>query len=210
LSLIEPSNLHIQFQSSHRRRLELLPRHSKAHSRSITMRILLGSFGGRGYVRPTLCAVQGKNKGYPLSIFLPNSTTKELIDMRVTMCGAYIKLSVTSAPAFRHRYLGLLWRILRKRNVCKPYAFYPCGNHTNEIWYGKCPNYSWPTPKCRKTCKYGYKKSYEKDKYYAKSAYILPNDVEAIKQEIMDNGPVQAVFDVYEDFRLYKKGIYKV
>ncbi|EPB71591.1 papain family cysteine protease [Ancylostoma ceylanicum] len=95
------------------------------------------------------------------------------------------------------------------KNVCKPYAFYPCGNHTDGIWYGECPNQSWPTPKCRKACKYGYKTPYEKDKFYAESAYILPNDEEAIKQEIIDNGPVQAVFDVYEDFRLYKKGIYK-
>ncbi|RCN47329.1 papain family cysteine protease [Ancylostoma caninum] len=95
------------------------------------------------------------------------------------------------------------------KGVCKPYAFYPCGNHTNEIWYGECPKSSWPTPKCRKACKYGYRKRYEQDKYYAKSAYILPNDEETIKMEIMENGPVQAVFDVYEDFRLYKSGIYK-
>ncbi|EPB71588.1 papain family cysteine protease [Ancylostoma ceylanicum] len=95
------------------------------------------------------------------------------------------------------------------KNVCKPYAFYPCGNHTKEIWYGECPNQSWPTPKCRKACKYGYKTPYEKDKYYAKSAYILPNDEDVIKQEILANGPVQAVFDVYEDFRLYRKGIYR-
>ncbi|KIH68112.1 papain family cysteine protease [Ancylostoma duodenale] len=95
------------------------------------------------------------------------------------------------------------------KGVCKPYAFYPCGNHTNEIWYGECPKASWPTPKCRKACKYGYRKPYEKDKYYAKSAYILPNDEEAIRKEILENGPVQAVFDVYEDFRLYKRGIYK-
>ncbi|EYC18373.1 hypothetical protein Y032_0028g1827 [Ancylostoma ceylanicum] len=160
------------------------------------------------------------------------------------MCGR----RVTLAPAFRYRYLGLLWRVLREghtaplfllisrcrggwpikawewikengvctggrysaKNVCKPYAFYPCGNHTKEIWYGECPNQSWPTPKCRKACKYGYKTPYEKDKYYAKSAYILPNDEDVIKQEILANGPVQAVFDVYEDFRLYRKGIYRV
>ncbi|EPB71590.1 papain family cysteine protease [Ancylostoma ceylanicum] len=109
----------------------------------------------------------------------------------------------------RLRRVGLHKELNYFKNVCKPYAFYPCGSHTNEIWYGKCPKYSWPTPKCRKACKYGYKKSYEQDKYYAKSAYILPKDEKAIRQEIRKNGPVQAVFDVYEDFRLYKKGIYK-
>ncbi|EYC18384.1 hypothetical protein Y032_0028g1834 [Ancylostoma ceylanicum] len=61
----------------------------------------------------------------------------------------------------------------------------------------------------RKACKYGYKTPYEKDKYYAKSAYILPNDEAVIRQEILANGPVQAVFNVYEDFRLYRRGIYK-
>ncbi|KAL6732923.1 hypothetical protein Aduo_003628 [Ancylostoma duodenale] len=95
------------------------------------------------------------------------------------------------------------------KGVCKPYAFYPCGNHTNEKWYGECPSSYWPTPKCRTVCKYGYRKPYEQDKYYAKSAYTLPKDEAAIRKEIMENGPVQATFTVYQDFYLYRKGVYK-
>ncbi|KIH68116.1 papain family cysteine protease [Ancylostoma duodenale] len=137
------------------------------------------------------------------------SGTSERNDMRVTMCKALTKGYAILAPAFRHRYLGMLWSILWKGGVCKPYAFYPCGNHTNEKWYGECPSSYWPTPKCRTVCKYGYRKPYEQDKYYAKSAYTLPKDEAAIRKEIMENGPVQATFTVYQDFYLYRKGIYK-
>ncbi|VDM84759.1 unnamed protein product [Strongylus vulgaris] len=41
-------------------------------------------------------------------------------------------------------------------------------------------------------------------------AYFLKVDEKEIKKEIFKNGPVQATFQVYDDFRLYKSGIYKV
>ncbi|EYC43484.1 hypothetical protein Y032_0492g2419 [Ancylostoma ceylanicum] len=56
----------------------------------------------------------------------------------------------------------------RQKNVCKPYAFYPCGPHKDESFYGPCPKDSWPTPKCRKRCQHKYKKSYEEDKYFGR------------------------------------------
>ncbi|KAK6731320.1 hypothetical protein RB195_007658 [Necator americanus] len=40
------------------------------------------------------------------------------------------------------------------------------------------------------------------------SAYVLPNDEKAIRREIMKNGPVQAAYFTYEDFKLYDGGIY--
>ncbi|RCN47328.1 papain family cysteine protease [Ancylostoma caninum] len=95
------------------------------------------------------------------------------------------------------------------KGVCKPYSFHPCGNHKNQMYYGECPNSSWPTPKCKKFCQRGYTKTYNKDKFYAKNAYQLPRDEKKIRLEIMKNGPVQAGYFVYEDFRLYKGGIYK-
>ncbi|KIH54085.1 papain family cysteine protease [Ancylostoma duodenale] len=38
--------------------------------------------------------------------------------------------------------------------------------------------------------------------------YNLPNNERSIRQEIYKNGPVVAVFKVYDDFNHYKEGIY--
>ena len=38
------------------------------------------------------------------------------------------------------------------------------------------------------------------------SSYSVPNDVAKIQTEIMTNGPVEAAFDVYDDFLNYKGG----
>ncbi|KIH67756.1 papain family cysteine protease [Ancylostoma duodenale] len=95
-----------------------------------------------------------------------------------------------------------------EKNTCKPYAFYPCGRHQNEPYYGPCPRESWPTPKCRKMCQRKYKKSYKEDKHFAKHSFYLPNNETSIRQEIFETGPVVAAFNVYEDFRYYKGGIY--
>ncbi|ETN86091.1 papain family cysteine protease [Necator americanus] len=87
---------------------------------------------------------------------------------------------------------------------CKPYAFYPCKDES----YGKCPKDSFPTPKCRKICQYKYSKKYADDKYYANSAYRIPQNETWIKLEIMRNGPVTASFRIYPDFGFYEKGVY--
>ncbi|KIH47428.1 papain family cysteine protease [Ancylostoma duodenale] len=94
----------------------------------------------------------------------------------------------------------------RQKDTCRPYAFYPCGAH--DPYYGPCPRERWPTPKCRKTCQHKYKKSYQDDKHFATRSYFLPNNERTIRQEIYKNGPVVAVFNIYEDFSYYKKGIY--
>ncbi|EYC18383.1 hypothetical protein Y032_0028g1834 [Ancylostoma ceylanicum] len=63
-------------------------------------------------------------------------------------------------------------------------------------------------------------KNNERMKYLMPVDFIpRPRDEDRIKmvvnrklperQEILANGPVQAVFNVYEDFRLYRRGIYK-
>ena len=39
--------------------------------------------------------------------------------------------------------------------------------------------------------------------------YYLPEDIEVIKTALITNGPVPTYFLVYEDFALYKKGIYQ-
>ncbi|EPB72622.1 papain family cysteine protease, partial [Ancylostoma ceylanicum] len=96
----------------------------------------------------------------------------------------------------------------RQRDVCKPYSFYPCGQHKDDPYYGPCPQDLWPTPKCRKSCQRKYKKSYQEDKYFATRSYFLPNNERSIRQEIYKNGPVVAAFKVYQDFSFYRGGIY--
>ncbi|EYB96020.1 hypothetical protein Y032_0154g2994 [Ancylostoma ceylanicum] len=96
----------------------------------------------------------------------------------------------------------------RQKNVCKPYVFYPCGEHEHEPYYGPCPEIWWPRPKCRRTCHYKYNKGYQEDKHFVKRSYYLPTNETSIRQEIFVNGPVVAIFHVYDDFLEYKKGIY--
>ena len=52
---------------------------------------------------------------------------------------------------------------------------------------------------------------YEKWKYknprIIVSAYSVPSEVDAIKTELMTNGPIEVAFSVYEDFMTYKSGI---
>ncbi|EYB95969.1 hypothetical protein Y032_0154g2966 [Ancylostoma ceylanicum] len=93
-------------------------------------------------------------------------------------------------------------------NTCQPYALYPCGFHLGQPYYGDCPPLRWNTPVCRQRCQRKYRKSYHGDKHFAKHSYYLPDDERAIKQEIFEHGPVVAVFNTYEDFSYYKRGIY--
>ncbi|KHJ98758.1 papain family cysteine protease [Oesophagostomum dentatum] len=91
------------------------------------------------------------------------------------------------------------------RNTCKPYFYYPCP--PSEPYYGECQALE-KQPRCRKSCQLRYGKTYEEDKTYAENAYYVKPEEEAIQKEIMTNGPVQAMFEVYEDFYHYGGGIY--
>ncbi|XGW24188.1 hypothetical protein V3C99_005966 [Haemonchus contortus] len=97
----------------------------------------------------------------------------------------------------------------QQQGVCKPYPFHPCGHHLNQTFYGFCPkDRLYRTPTCKPYCQYGYGKRYKNDKIYVKSAEFVDGGEEAIQEEIIRNGPVQAGFIVYEDFSHYKSGIY--
>ncbi|EYC18380.1 hypothetical protein Y032_0028g1832 [Ancylostoma ceylanicum] len=97
----------------------------------------------------------------------------------------------------------------RQKGVCKPYAFHPCGYHPGQTYFGDCPKHLWPTPRCEKFCRRGYPIPYEKDKYYGLSSYTLPKDEKAIQRDLMKYGPSVATYKVFQDFRLYKRGIYE-
>lgn len=79
--------------------------------------------------------------------------------------------------------------------LCKPYTI------TNRPE----PNQTFTTPQCKRTCENG--KNYLEDKVYAKNAYILTGEAQ-FKAEISTNGPIVASFTTYEDYYVYKSGIY--
>ncbi|XP_026087399.1 tubulointerstitial nephritis antigen-like [Carassius auratus] len=51
--------------------------------------------------------------------------------------------------------------------------------------------------------------SYHNDIYQSTPPYRLSSNENEIMKEIMDNGPVQAIMEVHEDFFVYKSGIYR-
>ncbi|XP_034043645.1 cathepsin B [Thalassophryne amazonica] len=91
---------------------------------------------------------------------------------------------------------------------CQPYTIPPCEHHVNGS-RPACTGEGGDTPQCVKKCEPGYTPSYEEDKHYGKTAYNVPSEVEQIQTEIYKNGPVEGAFTVYEDFLLYKSGVYQ-
>jgi len=63
-----------------------------------------------------------------------------------------------------------------------------------------------PTPPCPSECSNG--DNWSSQLHYAATGYAVADSVAAIQTEMMTNGPVQAVFSVYEDFLHYKTGVY--
>ncbi|RWR99274.1 putative cathepsin B-like cysteine protease form 1, partial [Dinothrombium tinctorium] len=88
---------------------------------------------------------------------------------------------------------------------CQPYSIPPCEHH---VPGPRPPCKDDPTPDCKKKCIPGYSKSYEQDKHYGKHAYSV-SGVRNIQAEILKNGPVEADFEVYDDFLTYKSGVYQ-
>uniref|UniRef100_A0A8B9PRT4 Tubulointerstitial nephritis antigen like 1 n=1 Tax=Apteryx owenii TaxID=8824 RepID=A0A8B9PRT4_APTOW len=101
------------------------------------------------------------------------------------------------------------WWYLRRRGVvtdeCYPFtsqesqpAGQPCMMHSRSTGRGKrqatarCPN----------------PRAHANDIYQSTPAYRLSSDKEIMK-ELMENGPVQAILEVHEDFFMYKSGIYR-
>nr|QHB21493.1 venom C1A protease 1 [Platymeris rhadamanthus] len=93
---------------------------------------------------------------------------------------------------------------------CQPYTVAPCEHHTG----GTRPDcYKMPEPvieKCSAECtNKNYGKSMQEDLFKVSRAYKVMSDINEIKKEILKHGPVQAGFTVYEDFQVYKAGVYR-
>jgi len=64
-----------------------------------------------------------------------------------------------------------------------------------------------PTPPCKPVCVNG--DSWDGSKHFSDKVYGIRDNIVDIETEIMTNGPVEAAFDVYQDFLTYKSGVYQ-
>jgi len=83
---------------------------------------------------------------------------------------------------------------------CSPYTIPTCPPAQQP-----CLNFV-TTPACKKACING--SVWANDLHHAKTVYAVSSEVSQIQTEIMTNGPVEAAFEVYEDFVHYKSGVY--
>jgi cathepsin B len=91
---------------------------------------------------------------------------------------------------------------------CRPYSIEACEHHINGS-RPPCKKELDPTPKCVHKCEASYKVTYNKDKHFGTTVYSVDSDETQIMTELMKHGPIEAAFTVYDDFPLYKSGVYK-
>lgn len=91
---------------------------------------------------------------------------------------------------------------------CRPYSIPPCEHHVNGS-RPPCKGEEGDTPKCVLQCEDGYSPSYKQDKRYGVTSYAVPSSEKQIMTELYKNGPVEGAFIVYEDFLMYKTGVYQ-
>jgi len=87
---------------------------------------------------------------------------------------------------------------------CQPYFIPSCGLN--------CPSTSAVAPACQTGCNANFTGSGNPQAtatYYGQSSYQVAQNVTAIQTEILTNGPVEATFQVYEDFYSYNTGVYQ-
>uniref|UniRef100_A0A2S2PNE1 Cathepsin B-like cysteine proteinase 5 n=1 Tax=Schizaphis graminum TaxID=13262 RepID=A0A2S2PNE1_SCHGA len=86
---------------------------------------------------------------------------------------------------------------------CQPYTFPPCSANNS------CSNQTEKNHKCQKKCYGNTTISYRNDHRYIKDPpYYL--DYNYIQHDIINYGPIEASFEVYDDFLSYKSGVYSV
>eukprot|EP01112_Ceratiomyxa_fruticulosa_P003952 TRINITY_DN1427_c0_g1_i1.p1 TRINITY_DN1427_c0_g1~~TRINITY_DN1427_c0_g1_i1.p1 ORF type:complete len:319 (+),score=58.83 TRINITY_DN1427_c0_g1_i1:190-1146(+) len=97
------------------------------------------------------------------------------------------------------------WEFVQNNGIvtsqCDPYTIPTCPPAKQP-----CLNFV-PTPKCDTTCNSTSKYPWKQDKHFVKQPYSL-NSVEDMQTDLMTNGPIEACFNVYEDFLSYKSGVY--
>ncbi|CAH0390838.1 unnamed protein product [Bemisia tabaci] len=92
---------------------------------------------------------------------------------------------------------------------CMPYEAKHCSHRMGKDGkFPDCHSYNETVvPKCVTACpNKGYKIAFAKDKHFGKRAYNVK--AADLKKELSTYGPVVMAFEVFEDFYLYKTGIY--
>ncbi|CAD5207339.1 unnamed protein product [Bursaphelenchus okinawaensis] len=92
-------------------------------------------------------------------------------------------------------------------STCRSYPFAPCEHHVPGP-KPACGGYS-KTPKCERTCSESSGLTYNNDIHQGKIGFPVRIGEWWIKNEIYNNGPVEAGFTVFEDFINYKSGVYQ-
>lgn len=92
------------------------------------------------------------------------------------------------------------------KKSCRPYPFFPCNHKGESSTYPPCPPKE-DTPGCFRQCQNGDFEDYMADKRKAAGFYKISKE-KMMEKEIFENGPIQCAMAVYEDFLLYKNGIY--
>jgi len=87
---------------------------------------------------------------------------------------------------------------------CYPYSLPGCDHHLPNSKH-PCPSQEYPTPSCTQQCVDS--ENWSSAKQFGATAYSISGEQD-IKQEIMQNGPVETQFTVYADFLSYKSGVY--
>jgi len=85
--------------------------------------------------------------------------------------------------------------------TCYPYVVPTCAPSQEP-----CLNFV-DTPSCQQSC--SDSETWTNSLHYLSNAYSVNSDVNSIQSEMYQNGPVEACFDVYEDFLSYKSGVYQ-
>lgn len=110
---------------------------------------------------------------------------------------------ITNTHSVTITLIGVI--LLFSHQGCRSYSFESCNHHLD---IGNACGSIQPTPECVQECDEGTDRTYKEDLTFG-SAYSVPQTEIQIQLEILTNGPVEAAFDVYEDFLTYKSGVYE-
>lgn len=92
---------------------------------------------------------------------------------------------------------------------CMPYEIPPCQHNGIPGPRSVC-NATVKTPACSAVCtNKAFPNTIVTDRRMGSAAYSIANDALQIQTEIFTNGPVVAVFTVYDDFIQYQSGVYQ-
>lgn len=99
---------------------------------------------------------------------------------------------------------------LHKGKSCWPYEIPFCQHHSDGP-YPECDGSISKAPKCRKDCEEAEYSTtvhpFMDDLHFASSSYSVQGR-DQIKQELMKQGTLTGAFLVFEDFLMYKSGVY--